>query len=491
MIILKKKSKTYREKINHAPSDPGCYLFSNSEKKIIYVGKAKNIKNRIKSYFSGFKNLEERKQLMIEESKFVEFITVDSEVEALILETNLIKKYLPKFNVLMRDDKTYSWILVEKQLSKKNDFPRIRIIRDKDKTKYQGEFFGPYSETIPLKNILKNLRKLFPYASCNRKIIQLENQPLLIKSSDSNPCLYFHIGLCNAPCAGKISRKEYNKNILQIKKFLRGEKKEIINELEASMKKYSENLEFEKASKIRDRIKEIKYVLTSLKIDSSVDDIVITELKEKQRNDAINNLIAELNFPSDKLKNHSNFKIECYDISNLQGTNAVGAMTVMVNGVLRNDLYRKFKIKMENTPNDFAMMQEILRRRFFNYQNYPNIDLKSDESFSILPDLIIVDGGKGQLSASFSILQQFNLHNTIPIIGLAKKNEEIFKINYQFTQDEYINLSEKFFKRIMLKRNSEELYLVQRIRDESHRFGITFHRKTRSKVLFKTTSEKA
>ena len=212
----------------------------------------------------------------------------------------------------------------------------------------------------------------------------------------------------------------------------------------------------------------------------------------------LEHLIEHLKFPSEYLHYHDEIRIECYDISNIQGTNAVGAMTVMINGKLRTDLYRRFKIRMKNEPNDFAMLQEVLSRRFRHlvqkdfgswdmetgeYKQDSETKVEQDESFSQMPDLIIIDGGKGQLASTYKILRNFNLHNTIPIVGLAKREEEIFKFTKQFVDPDQQDVSMKTFTRIFLPRGSEALYLVQRIRDEAHRFGITYHRKLRSKQM--------
>jgi len=495
MSVLDTKPQQFQDKIKNAPKLPGCYMYKDTLGKIIYVGKAKNIINRVKSYFVNYQKLDIKIRTMIDNAYDIEFISVDSEVEALILETNLIKKYHPKYNTLMMDDKSYSYIMFEKANKGINDFPRIRLVRSKDDP--EAEYFGPYPNRMPLRNILKKLRKVFPYASCNRRLIQVTKEPLKIDTNNSTPCLYFHLGLCNAPCASFESKDEYMKNYNQLKKFFKGEKSEITRELETQMVNYSRSMDFENAAQIRDKIDDIKYVTKYIKIDNDVDDISINDLQKESRQEGINQLIEELKFSQDKLKNHSAFKIECYDISNIQGTNAVGAMTVMVDGELRKDLYRKFKIQRANTPNDFAMMQEVLRRRLMHLNTYAqtfeennsreiNTQRDNDPSFSIAPDLIIIDGGKGQLSAAYEILYKMNLHNTIPIVGLAKREEEIFKLSHQFFDNSIgdYNLDfEKMFTRIFLTRRSEALFIVQRIRDEAHRFGITYHRKLRSKKM--------
>jgi excinuclease ABC subunit C len=429
---------------------------------------------------------------MIEETYDLEFITVDTEAEALILEINLIKKYKPKFNVLMRDDKTYSWILVEKYEKGINDFPKIRIIRDKDKDKYTGYFFGPYINTVVLKDILKNLRRIFPFASCNRKMIQISNNPIVVKTSDNKPCLYYHIGLCQAPCASKISSENYLKSIKNIKTFLEGKKQKIIQKLEMKMKNLAKQQRYEEAALVRDKINNIKYVLKFLKIDNEVDEIIIQEIKNRERNNALKNLILQLNFPSEYLKVQKNFKIECYDISNIQGAYAVGSMVVSIDGATRKDLFRKFRIKSTKGPNDYAMLQEVLRRRLLKSiienQKIDNMENDNvDESFAILPNLIIIDGGKGQLTAAYKILLEYNLQQTIPIIALAKREEEIFKFKHQFSEHPIDLNQEDIFERILLPKNSEELFLIQRIRDETHRFGVSYYRKlSRLKNIEKT-----
>jgi len=428
---------------------------------------------------------------MIDQAADIEFLTVDSEVEALILETNLIKKYRPKYNQLMTDDKNYSWVKFEKPINKVRDFPRIKIVRSKDDPK--AEYFGPYPSRLPLKNILKRIRKVFPYVSCNRRLVQVGDNPLEVDTNNNVPCLYYHLGLCNAPCASLESKQDYMKNFNNIKKFFRGEKVDILRDLEREMGLYSKSFEYEKAAEVRDKINDIKYVVRSVSLDNNVDDIVISQLKEEERESAVKHLIEALKFPSENLKYHDNFRIECYDISNIQGTNAVGAMTVMINGKLRPDLYRRFRIRMKNEPNDFAMHQEMLGRRLrylvakFNHdegEEKPEID----ESFDQMPDLIIIDGGKGQLAVTYRILMQYNLHNVIPIVGLAKREEEIFKYTKQFVDPDYQDVSMKTFTRILLPKASEALYLVQRIRDEAHRFGITYHRKLRSKQMVRELS---
>ncbi len=507
--ILSKKTKEFQEKIYNAPLLSGVYIYRNKKNEVIYVGKAKKIINRVKSYFTNYKKLNTRIQNMIDEAYDVEFLTVDTEVDALILETNLIKKYQPHYNILMRDDKNYIYVRFErirrsnqepKAKSTFQDFPRITITRKKKEDK--AEYFGPYPETMPARRILKRLRRLFPYRTTKHLVYQISSDPLEVYTDVQKPCFYYHIGLCGGACAGLESKEHYQKNFISIRKFFRGEKNDLLRDLEKKLKEAVKNLRYEEAAKYRDRINDIKYLTANIRTDNSVDDVVLEELQKKQKKSAINGLISELEFPPDKINNHKGFRIECYDISNIQGRNAVGSMVVMVDGQIRPDLYRRFKIRMKNEPNDFAMLQEVLTRRFKQFLKShqkkqieaETFDLpddlvkraknwKEDESFSQKPDLIIIDGGKGQLASTYKILYSFNLHNEIPIVGLAKKEEEIFKITDQFKDDyNQINDSSRF-KKIRLPKRSEELYLVQRIRDEAHRFAINYHRKLRSKKL--------
>ncbi|MCA9386879.1 excinuclease ABC subunit UvrC [Candidatus Dojkabacteria bacterium] len=509
--ILESKTKSFQKAIAEAPLLPGCYIYKNRDKEIIYIGKAKKIRNRVKSYFTNYEKLDERIRTMIEEIHTVEFLTVDTEVDALILESNLIKKYEPRFNIMLRDDKSYIYVRFEKirksnqPIPKRNsvyqDFPRVTVIRNK---KDDGaEYFGPYPDSMPAKRILKRLRRLFPYRTSRHLVYQVSDDPLEIITEDKKPCFYYHIGLCNGACAGLESKEHYQKSYKNIRKFFLGEKKQLLNDLDSRLKKASAEKRFEDAAKLRDRIRDINYVTANINVDHDTDDVVLGEIKRKRRNEAVSNLVEALDFPSDKLKAHKGFRIECYDISNIQGTNAVGSMVVMIDGEIKPQLYRRFKIQMKNEPNDFAMLQEVLTRRFRQYLNsrgkWPSSptddelpkelwtrskNWKDDESFSQKPDLIIIDGGKGQLASTYKILYNFGLHNEIPMVGLAKREEEIFKLTGQFKDDFFNQVDDSSqFKRILLPRRSQTLFMVQRLRDEAHRFAITYHRNLRSKKL--------
>jgi excinuclease ABC subunit C len=514
--ILKSKSKEFQNKIKTAPKTPGCYIYFDEEEKPIYVGKANNLRNRLNSYFLNFFQMDLAKQIMIENAQDVKFYQVDSEFEALILENNLIKKYLPKYNVLLKDDKNYIYVRFERvrksnmkiptKFSSYQDFPRIKVVRS---IKNDGaEYFGPYPDGRPVLKILRKLRKIYPYRVDNNLVYIKDNGE--IHTSEKKPSLFYHIGLSRGAEAGLETKEEYIKRFNEVRKFFRGEKQSLINNYEKQMIEASKSQNFELAAQLRDKIRDLKYIAKNIVINELVDDTVVENLKENLREEAIEKLIEELDFPKDKIKNHPGFRIECYDISNFQGKEAVGAMVVMIDGQIRPELYRRFKIRTKNTPDDFAMHQEVLTRRFRNFiltNQENNIDnyyfddealeyqknlmkkaknWKEDESFRQKPDLIIIDGGKGQLASAYRILRAYNLHNEIPIVGLAKKEEELFKFTDQFKdfdqQVSHLEDSDRF-TRIYLPRKTEALFMVQRIRDEAHRFGITYHRNLRSASL--------
>lgn len=524
--ILQSKKQSFQESVATAPKEPGCYIYKSSDGSVLYVGKAKMLRNRVKSYFSNFDKLDIRIQQMLEKAEIIETYIVDSEIEAFILENNLIKKYHPPYNIMMRDDKSYIFVRFEKfrnsnqkpsNTSTFQDFPRITITRQKNKD--GAEYFGPFPDSMPAKRILTKLRRTFPYRTSTHLVYQISSDPLEVFTERAKPCFFYHLGLCEGACEGLESKEHYQKKFNNIRRFFAGDKSSILKPLERDLKQKVKKLEFEEAAKIRDKINDIKYLTSNIRIDNSVDDVVVQELKRSMDERGLEQLIEKLAFPGHAMKLKKSFRIECYDISNIQGTNAVGAMTVMVDGQIKPSLYRKFRIRMKNEPNDFAMLQEMLTRRLFNLffairdnpekykdwlkkydlnlnsfedKNYSGglnelnkkKDIKKlDESFSQIPDLIIVDGGKGQLASTYKILLNFDLHNKIPVVGLAKREEEIYKIKDQFSEDNlYVNDS-NMFQRVLLPRRSQSLFIVQRVRDEAHRFGITYHRNLRSKGM--------
>lgn len=415
--------------IQSLPEDPGVYLYYNADKHVIYVGKAINLKNRVKSYFQKSEALGPKTQALVSNIAFMETIKVESEIEALLLEAELIKLHKPRYNIELKDDKSPIYI----KISTSEEIPRISTVR---REQLPGEaYFGPYPSSSSAKQVLRLLRRIFPYRSCQ----------VLPKK----PCLYYHLKLCDAPCVGHISPDDYNKRIKQIILFLQGKKKQLLRDLEKEMKLYIEDLKFEEAGLIKSQIDAIHYVTQTFK--NPIEYIENPNLIEDERQQTLQELADAL---SPYLAINPPQRIECYDISNIQGTNAVGAMTVATEGEINKREYRKFKIRMPESPNDFAMHQEMLRRRL-QHDEWP------------MPDLIIIDGGKGQVTATLEVMAQSG--KNIPLVGIAKRFEEI------------VIRTDNGFASVVLPRNSKALHLIQNLRDEAHRFGITYHRLLRSK----------
>ena len=557
-----------QEILSTLPTKPGCYLMKDKDGKIIYVGKAINLRARVRSYFhaSGQKNHKGEK--FTKQIQDIEWIVVGSELEALLLEMNLIKKHRPKYNIRLKDDKRYPYIKVHW----KDDFPKVTVTRQmvKDGSRY----FGPYLSVWAVHKTLDVLRRIFPYLTCDRTIT----------GGDDRACLYYDIKLCNAPCTGKVGKTDYRQMIQDLCDFLNGHSDPIVARLKIDMKEASENLRFEKAGVIRDQLLAIEYVVekqrvfTNQDVNSDViaiarnereaciqiffirngkmigreyfmmegvsdnnDQVILTEFI-KQFYDQAANLPGEVLLPQEieeakiikqwltqkrgdqkieikipqrgkkkdlikmatenanetlnalqtqwetnkhrqtkslaelqtalELENPPN-RIECYDISNTQGTAITASMVVFEQGIPNKKLYRRFNIRtVHGKGDDFASMEEALKRRFKRWlsaQEEPDTPgKKKDLSFSRLPDLLIVDGGKGQLSSAVKAIEEFGLVGKFPITGLAKQNEELFVHGKS--------------KGLILNKKSEGLYLLQRIRDEAHRFAITAHRKRRTKL---------
>ncbi len=551
------------------PSKPGCYLYRNSTGEVIYVGKAISLKNRVRSYFHNDAGHDAKTRRLVREIANIEWILVGSELEALILEMNLIKKHRPKFNVRLKDDKRYPYIKIHWA----DPFPKVTVTRQMAED--GARYFGPYTSAWAVYQTLDVLRRIFPYLTCDR----------IITGQDKRACLYYDIKLCNAPCIGAVDQAGYRQMISDLMAFLSGHSEEIVQHLEQEMQKASDEMRFEKAGAIRDQLRAVQSIIERQKVvfatdykDSDVlamarsdgeacvqiffirggkligreyfilegtEDTADTEVmaefvkqfyteastipqqvmlpqeieeariisqwlrsrrggekveffvpKEGQPHELVEmaaenaaetlsalraqwqadthkqeQALAELQsaFQLSTVPN----RIECYDVSNTQGTAILGSMVVFEQGVPNKRLYRKFNIEsVIGAPDDFASMEEMLTRRFRRWQaaqdtlNQPGA--KPDPSFSFLPDLIIIDGGKGQLGRAVKVLENAGLFGKVPLVGLAKQQEEIF----------FPNKSEG----LMLPRHSQGLYLLQRIRDEAHRFGITAHRKKRSKL---------
>ena len=547
-----------KETIKLVPEQPGCYLYYNKDGEIIYVGKAKNLKRRVYSYFHK-QHDSVKTNVLVSQIEKLEYIITDSEVEALILESHLIKKHKPKYNILLKDDKKYPYFLITDE-----DFPRIQIVRKKNLNPDKGRFYGPYTDVGAMYATLDFLKKLFPLKQC--KTPKFSNRP----------CLYYHIGKCLAPCQGKVTPEDYQKLIKQVELFLSGKQSELLKQIQAQMQKYAEEEQFEKAAKMRDSYLDLqktlerqKVVYENTKLNEDIlavlyedgilaivimmiregrlidkkdftyfaDDIDKTEYFETFFRDYYTGLKLEypdkiisrdleeigdkelyqdwlkiisgkkitINYGRGRgkynelyelaLKNAQNLldnarikkmaqirddfnevgsylaeklhlknfpnRMECYDISHIQGTNTVASMVVFQNGLPKKSAYRKFKIRStEGKPDDFLSMKEVLTRRL------ARLGTKNWEK----PDLIIIDGGKGQLSSVMQIVEELGIKD-IDFVSLAKREEEVF-------------LPHKS-KSILLPRDSNALYLIQRIRDEAHRFAITFHRDLRSKAMKK------
>lgn len=414
--------KSFQEQIKKIPQKPGVYFFKNKKGKILYIGKAADLKKRVSQYFqkpANFKFLS-----MLKEISKINFLETNSEILALLLESEMIKRYKPKYNERLKDEKNFLWL----KITLKEDWPKVFFVRRPlpDENKY----FGPFTDASSLRKSLRALRRIFPYIS--------------VKKFPHRICFWGHLKQC--PCYG-MEKDEYLKSIKNLIKFLSSRTQDILKNLEKEMKKAALNKEFEKAALLRDRILALKKIsLLSLFQDEF----------EISKDQAIEELCQKLNLPS------SLYRIECYDVSNLLGKEATGSLVVFQGGLPKKEAYRKFKIKKISKIDDYAMIKEILERRFLRLK-------KGDEKFKILPDLIIIDGGRGQVNAALKILEEFKLN--IPTIGLAKKNEEIF-----------LKKNDKF-KKIIFPKDSHALFLLQRIRDEAHRFALIYHRLLREKKI--------
>ncbi len=555
------------EKLKTLPTKPGVYQYFDANGKLIYVGKAINLRNRVRSYFHTTVD-STKTQRLVAEIADLEWIITDSELEALLLESNLIKRHKPHFNIRLKDDKRYPYIKVEWQ----NAYPKVLTVR---KMAQDGaRYYGPYTNAGHVYATLDTLRRAFPYLTCDREIT----------GQDRRACLYYDIKLCSAPCIGAVTQEEYRANIDQLCHFLEGKTDGPVIDLEHKMTRSAEAMQFEAAAQYRDQLKALRHiverqkiistttqdqdvlafartdgdacvqiflirqgkligreyfvlegaedetvskimaefmtqfyddaayvppeVLLPIEIDVQESDIIAQFLKQKRgtqvtlsvpntgqgaelvkmaTENALETLTAlRTQWAADTHRNEQALKeladgiglaaiptrIECYDISNTQGTNTVASMVVFVNGAARKSDYRKFNIKTVEGPNDFESMREALTRRFRRYFDAKAAERtpgqKIDPSFSVLPDLLIVDGGKGQLSVAIEVLQAFDLFGQVPVCGLAKQQEELF-LPARPTS-------------ILLPRSSQGLFLVQRVRDEAHRFAITAHRAKRAKT---------
>ncbi|RUR38824.1 excinuclease ABC subunit UvrC [Clostridium perfringens] len=558
----------FQHQLKILPDKPGVYIMKNSLGEVIYVGKAKILKNRVRQYFQNSKNHSEKVRAMVKNIAEFEYIVTDSEMEALILECNLIKKYSPRYNIALKDDKFYPFI----KITTNEDFPRVYVTRNfaKDGNKY----FGPYTNGTAVYEVMGLIKKLFPLRTCKKAIVE--------GGEPTRACLNYHINLCKAPCAGYISKAEYWEMIDEIISILNGTDTSITKKLKVEMEKAAEELEFEKAAKIRDRILAIELIREKQKmftvkegdedfIDLYTDEkdgcaqvffvregkvtgrehFMIENISDDPVKEVISSFIASfyggtaqipktiyvpeeiddqeliekfltekrgskvwIKVPKkgdkknllDMVRNNAKImldqfkekmveekelnksalteladvlgldslpvRIEAYDISNIQGVDSVGTMVVFENGKAKNSDYRRFKIKSVKGPNDYESMREILSRRFshgleeVNKIKERNLEY-SKGKFCIFPDLIMMDGGKGQVNIALEVLKDFGIE--IPVCGLVKDDKHRTR-GIIFNNEE-----------ILIRRGSGLMNLITRVQDEVHRYAITYHRSLRDK----------
>jgi len=437
-----------KSKIKKLPETSGVYFFKNKKNQVLYIGKASSLRNRITAYFTNIDHLSPKINKMVQEINDIEYITTSSEIEALLLESKMIKQYNPYYNSQLKDDKSYPYI----QITGGDDFPQIlfhRKLKQEEKDN-QSLYYGPFVDADATRKAIKILRKIFKVRGCSKS-----------RFNQGKVCLDYQIDLCSAPCVGLIGVQEYHKKVKEICLFLEGRQKKLLSQLYREMKKESLNLNFEKAAKIRDEIKSIEEILTVPHQDFlpwnfpggyGVKRLREEEEKEiKEGEEALGDLKKRLNL--DKLP----IRIEAFDISNIQGNLAVGSLIVFEKGRPHKQDYRRFRIKEVKFADDYAMLQEVTERRY----------KKLIQEGGKLPDLILVDGGKGQLAAVNYILKKLALE--IPLFSLAKREEEIFRIGSS--------------EPIILPTDSLSLLFMQRIRDEAHRFALAYHRRIRDKEV--------
>ena len=546
------------DQVKATPTKPGVYIFRDASGKVIYVGKAAGLRSRVRSYFADSSTLTLKGRHLASRIAQYEYVVTDSEGEALILENTLIKRYKPKYNVRLKDDKTYPYIKIDLE----EEFPRVYFTRRREDER-GARYFGPFASASSVRRTLDLIKKLFPYRSCTKNITGV----------DPRPCLDYYIHRCVGPCIGAASQGEYREVIDQVILFLEGKHETIVKDLTARMHQAADGLQFERAAALRDQVRAIDRVSQTQKVHSlrlkdedyialsrgqdeawieiffvragktvgrdhfimegtqdegdaqimagfikqfydsasyvppllllqhtPEDSGLITEWLEGRRGrkvqmkvprrgdrrkllqmvaanaeqglaqrhvkwladaDAITGAMSELqeylNLPDLPRR------MECYDISNIQGSNPVGSMVVFEDGKPKPAHYRKFKIKTVEGIDDYSMMQEMLRRRFRRLKDSANAKA---ENWTIVPDLVLIDGGKGHLGAIHQLFLELGIAD-IPLASIAKRYEEVFRPDSR--------------EPIILPRSSQALYLVQRIRDEAHRFAITFHRQLRKK----------
>ncbi|MEE8637569.1 MAG: excinuclease ABC subunit UvrC [Candidatus Margulisiibacteriota bacterium] len=415
-----------KEKLKALPNKPGVYLFRDRKGVILYVGKAKSLRKRVSSYFSKPPDL--KTGILLDRLYDIDYVVAGSELDALILEDELIKKYKPRYNISLRDDKAYPFL----KLTVNEEWPRLFLVRRKEKDK--ALYFGRYQGGM-VREVIRLVKRLFPIRWCRESPLKMREQP----------CLYYRIGSCSGPCIQKITREDYLALVQGIISLLEGKADQALDKLREEMKKAAKNQDFERAAYLRDRIKVLQKMMEGKEL---------ARAPVPRRLSGIGELKKELKLKKDPMR------IEAFDISNIQGANIVGAMVAFYGGLPLKSDYRRFKIKsLGIKPNDVAAIYEIVKRRYAGMLS---------KRLS-LPDLVMVDGGLAQVNSGARGLKEARLKNT-PIIGLAKREEKIY-------------LPQKN-KPLSLARTSSGLKLLQRIRDEAHRFAITFHRERRRKAFY-------
>jgi excinuclease ABC subunit C len=547
------------------PIKPGCYLMKDDTGKVIYVGKAVNLRSRVRSYFHAGGDLSPKTEKLVQRIADIEWILVGSELEALILEMNLIKRYRPKYNIRLKDDTHYPYIKVHWA----DAFPKVTVTRTMS---HDGNrYYGPYTSSWAVYQTLDLLRKIFPYLTCDR----------IITGTDRRACLYYDLKLCCAPCIGAVGREDYRRIIDTLCRFLQGEIDAIATDLEKQMRRASEEMRYEKASQLRDQLQAIHLVVEKQKIispektDSDVvalarkdgdacvqvffirggrligrEHFILEGTREAEEAEILRQFLMQFyeeaayvpsevllpaeveeariveewlgsrrggekvriavpregvdrglvdmaaenaaetlkalraQWESDQARQVEALselqkalglpappsRMECYDISNIQGTAVVASMVVFEQGVPNKGHYRRFKVQtVTGNPDDYASLREVFRRRFSRWKGpeVEQVGKKKDPSFAMLPDLLLVDGGKGQLAEAVKVLKEFALDGRVPAASLAKQQEEVFLPGRK--------------EAVRLPRDSRALFLLQRIRDEAHRFAITYHRELRTK----------
>jgi len=431
--------KNPKETVKSLPQLPGVYIYKDEVGEVIYVGKAKNLRSRVGSYFSTKLDPHSKTYALVSRINDVSFITVDNEFDALILEASLIKKFLPKYNIVLKDDKSFLYITI-----KKGRWPSITTSR-KTNLSPKDKNFGPFTSSASAKKMVRILRRIFPHRDCSESKFSKYHRL-------NTPCLYGHINLCPAPCVddSQEMKAKYTHNIKQIEKILSGGSSKVIKNLEKNMKKASKEKDFEQAAKFRDLLNSFSYIRASYREAAEyLENPYLMEDLEKESLQALkDNLPLLIKLPE---------RIECFDIANISGKQAVGSMVVATEGKIDKDEYRRFKVTFKETPDDVDMMYDVLYRRFNrNWQ---------------FPDLLVVDGGKPQVGAAMRVLEDANV--SCAVIGLAKKFETIV----------YFDRGQKEYREIVLEKSNPGLKLLIRLRDEAHRFAQSYHHLLRLKSL--------